>query len=176
VKSTLNIVVLALFLGLFLSVASAQQVQSMKLLTAQIGWAQRGPHLYWTTDDGAHWKDIGPAKSSQTSIASVFFLDTSTGWALLAHEDDNGVMQFDVAATTDSGADWVINRIRAPNRRPTDLMDRGWINFAGPLRGWVLLRGNSARFKWGVMLSTEDGGRSWGPARPTTDWGSLRFF
>jgi hypothetical protein len=81
VKSVFNIF-LALFSGLLLfdGTAFAQQIQSMKLLTPQVGWAQSGQHLYWTTDGGSHWKDITPHTPSKENIADALFLDTSMGW------------------------------------------------------------------------------------------------
>jgi hypothetical protein len=76
----------SLIIGLLLfgGTTSAQQIQSMKLLTPQTGWAQSGQHLYWTTDDGAHWKVIDPHLSSKFNITYVFFLNANMGWALLS--------------------------------------------------------------------------------------------
>src|SRR5438874_1400728 len=81
--------VLTLFLGLSLpsGAALAQQIQSMKLLTMQAGWARSGDHLYWTTDGGTHWKDVAPYGSSKKVIVDVLFLDTNIGWALLSGGD-----------------------------------------------------------------------------------------
>jgi hypothetical protein len=76
----------------------------MKLLTAQVGWAATVSHLYWTTDQGGHWKDASPAMSAGEGIGGVFFLDTSTGWVLLSHADKEDVQQFRIAVTSDAGA------------------------------------------------------------------------
>ena len=74
----------------------------MKLVAPNVGWAETerfGRSLFWTTDGGAHWRDITPnpfANSEaqklekftlpygveQASIADVFFLDTHRGWVL----------------------------------------------------------------------------------------------
>jgi hypothetical protein len=112
-------VVLALLLALILlnTAATAQPVQSMKLLTAEVGWAQNGQHLYWTTDDGAHWKDIAPPRSSNQSLGGVFFLDTSTGWVVLSHPEEKAEQQFRVAATSDAGATWLSSPIKLPWKR-----------------------------------------------------------
>jgi len=74
VKSVFNIF-LALFLGLLLfdGTAFAQQIQSMKLLTPQVGWAQSGQHLYWTTDGGSHWKDITPIPHGKRTSRTLSF-------------------------------------------------------------------------------------------------------
>ncbi len=34
--------------------------EAMKLLAPGIGWALANHHLFWTTDNGASWKDITP--------------------------------------------------------------------------------------------------------------------
>jgi hypothetical protein len=56
---------LSFFLSLLLTLClfhdtQAQQagrIESMKLLTAEAGWAATRTNLFWTTDDGQHWKD-----------------------------------------------------------------------------------------------------------------------
>ena len=122
-KSTVN-TILVFVLGLWLSnsAASAQQIQSMKLLTAQTGWAQSESHLYWTSDGGAHWKDIAPSMSSNLKefIGGIFFLDTSTGWVLLSYANDNGEQQFRLASTSDAGATWSSSPIKLPWKRHAD--------------------------------------------------------
>ena len=100
-KSTLNIVFLALFLGSLLSLSSAQQVQSMKLLTPRVGWFATNGHLFWTASGGKEWKDITPNTASKETISSVFFLDTSTGWVLFVHGDKNDQAHFELASTAD---------------------------------------------------------------------------
>lgn len=87
---------LALSLLLTLCVCSATQAQqagrieSMKLLTADAGWATTRNKLFWTTDGGASWRDITPKLNHKRQmVSSVFFLDQSTGWALLNCADDD---------------------------------------------------------------------------------------
>jgi hypothetical protein len=59
---------------------SAGRLEATKLLTAEVGWAATRNHLFWTTDDGQHWKDITPKPPLREEVISaVFFLDTSTG-------------------------------------------------------------------------------------------------
>ena len=97
--------------------ASGQAVQAMKLLTPQVGWAWSGQHLYWTLDAGAQWKGISPAVSSGETLAGVFFLDTSTGWVVLSHTDDQDQVQFRVASTHDAGSTWSVSPIQLPWKR-----------------------------------------------------------
>ena len=169
----------ALLSGLLLlsAAGSAQQIQSMKLLSAQIGWATSGNHLYWTTDDGAHWKDIAPPMSSklEESIADVFFLDTSTGWVVLSYGNDEG-QQFRLASTSNAGANWSSSPIKLPwARYADDFMDRARVFFLDSLHGWVDLRVySSSAFKPALLLATEDGGKTW--KAPTDDSGRAGKF
>jgi photosystem II stability/assembly factor-like uncharacterized protein len=181
VKTTLNTAFLALFLGSFIPVAAAQQVQSMKLLTAQVGWAQFGQHLYWTTDDGAHWKMIDPHTSSKLGIVSVFFLDTNIGWVLLSGGDEKAAEpEFELASTTDAGSSWHVAPVKINNLDPnsTTLDGRGTIYFVdgehGGMNLWVV---SSAAFRGGLLLMTEDGGRTWrwAPGGSGAGTGTLYF-
>ena len=151
--------------------ASAEQVQRMKLLTAQTGWVQVGQRLDWTTDGGAHWTDITPLTPAKESISSVFFLDISTGWVLLLSADKEDRAVFDLASTTNSGADWSVTRLRLPpNLDPTQLSGEAWMDFVDPVHGWMDLAINSsANFRLGALLATTDGGRTWSrtPREPT---------
>jgi hypothetical protein len=76
---------IALFLALLTccgTIAWAQfyrEIQSMKWMTADTGWASNDRHVFWTTDAGKHWKDIGPRIKPGQNIDAVFFLDTSIG-------------------------------------------------------------------------------------------------
>jgi hypothetical protein len=173
--------VLSLAAALYLSVtlASAHQVQAMKLLTAQVGWVLGGQNLYWTTDDGAHWKDVTPQRSLGESLGGVFFLDASSGWALLNRPDENGEQQFRLASTTDAGATWSSSAIRPPGPRfSEDLRGGGDIVFVDRFHGWVGLGiSSSSAFNSAMWLATKDGGRTWKPTPIGAGRaGSLCFF
>src|SRR5208337_664357 len=51
-------------------------VGRMKLIAPGVGWAERGKRFYWTTDNGANWKDITPPSSSDLDehISDFYFL------------------------------------------------------------------------------------------------------
>lgn len=181
--------ILPLLLTLCLSsAASAQQagrIESMKLLTSNIGWAATKSHLFWTTDGGAQWKDITPKLNHKRQmVSSVFFLDASTGWALLSCGDDRNLRVddgcFELASTTDAGQTWSIlhEGIAVPfsHQRLEDgygFSGRSWLDFADPQHGWEILdiSTNSANPSAGEMLRTADGGRTWSPTKdvPTSD-------
>lgn len=61
-------------------------VTSMKLLAPGVGWAERGGRYYWTSDDGANWKDITPPISPDLQVDpaegnpyDLFFVDAHQG-------------------------------------------------------------------------------------------------
>jgi photosystem II stability/assembly factor-like uncharacterized protein len=154
---------------------SAGQIESMKLLTADTGWAATRNKLFWTTDGGSSWKDITPKLNHKKQmISSVFFLGPSTGWVLLHCGDDKDPLVDDVcfefASTTDSGEDWIIAHPKITDPVPQaavvedgqGLSSTSFINFADGQHGWAILArklpvGRSS----GTLLRTTDGGRTW---------------
>jgi hypothetical protein len=168
------------------------RVWAMKLIAPGVGWAERSSRLYWTTDDGANWKDITPPTGPRERIADIFFLDTHRGWALLAGDkrvpgDPGGEAQFALACTTDAGANWSITHVTLPlkvfvtleNHVSDDMGDyvldykAGPITFVDPFHGWMGIQGGqSGRTMssfWSVLLVTSEGGQTWNlaPDSPT---------
>jgi probable HAF family extracellular repeat protein len=168
----------------FSSITAAAQVagrlSSIKLLTPDTGWASSESALFWTTDAGGHWKNITPRTASPEEIASVFFLDGSTGWVLLSGgEDASGGLGFDLASTSSAGMAWSITQIRIPDldAESTTLAGGGRIDFVDSLHGWVNLNVvSSSNFRSGLTLRTNDGGQTWNwlPEDPGIA-GSIRF-
>lgn len=62
------------------------------------GWILFDGRLYWTTNDGAAWRDVSPDLSR---IESVGFLDARRGWVVLS-----GVEGFELVSTQDAGRSW----------------------------------------------------------------------
>jgi len=163
----------------------AGRIESMKLLTADVGWAATSKKLYWTTDGGASWKDVTPKLNHKhQAVSSVFFLDGSTGWALLSCSDSRDLVAdascFELASTTDAGSSWsVLNErvklgfTKAQLEEGYGFSGRSWLYFVDPLHGWEILDVNTspASPSAGEMLRTEDGGKTWAPTRdtPTSD-------
>ncbi len=163
----------------------AGRIESMKLLTPDVGWAATNKKLFWTTDGGAQWKDITPKSDHKRQmISSVFFLNASTGWVLLKCGDDRDVLAdegcFDLASTTDAGATWstLHEKFFVPFSKEyledsTGFSGRSWLQFIDSQHGWELLdiATNSAVPSAGEMLRTVDGGKTWVPPKdtPTSD-------
>jgi photosystem II stability/assembly factor-like uncharacterized protein len=153
----------------FTRAQSAGQIESMKLLTADTGWAATRNKLFWTTDGGTSWKDITPTAARGETITSVTFSDQSHGWLLLAHRrgDDPqtgfGRALFYLARTRDGGSSWSVTELTVPNPDPNrGFSEQTWLDFVDTLHGWVLLRSNgNTAMGGGALAATDDGGATW---------------
>jgi photosystem II stability/assembly factor-like uncharacterized protein len=143
-------------------------IADFKLLNSSTGWASTGKRLLWTTDGGAHWKDISPPNPYDDSYADVFFLDEVTGWVLFSHlaEDVDDPLPgnpksdwtFYLAATQNGGKTWTTIRIPALlEEEGDDLGGGGQIAFGDRLNGWIEVGYRNG----GSLLHTSDGGLHW---------------
>lgn len=165
---------------LFSGNAFAQAVIAMKILSTSTGWVQRDLyHLYWTSDNGVHWKDITPPKSSGEFVTGVFFLDDSSGWVVLAHADNQERLQFRVASTAKAGTNWSVSSIRFPWKRQADDVSGGAsVFFIDHLHGWMMVdHKSSSAFALANLLLSQDGGKTWeSPPAESGQAGYLCFF
>jgi hypothetical protein len=157
---------MVLFFFCSLTVAAAatetNNLQSMKLLTSQVGWVANERHLFWTTTAGESWKEITPKMSSTQIVGGVFFLNTSNGWVLLSYSDQKDEQQFEIASTTNAGETWSTSPIILPwDRYAEDFSGGGTIYFVDYLHGWANLDILSASLSPARLLYTEDGGKTW---------------
>jgi probable HAF family extracellular repeat protein len=187
-KVRVSIVVVAAALALLFAPRAAAQQPAMKLLTSKTGWVLLASgRLYWTTDGGSHWADITPPPARVVSpagnpetIVSVFFLDVSSGWALLRSWDRAADgWRFDVASTGDSGGSWSDLKATFPNFARWSAVPAGGgsIDFVDSMHGWMDLDlQSSSAFRFGMLLETDDGGKTWdrAPSSPEAG-GSIRF-
>ena len=152
------------------------RLETMKLLTADVGWTASESHLFWTTDAGRTWRDITPEVDDDDGIASVFFLNTSTGWVLFSRYDEPQPF-FDLASTKDGGRTWSVKEDMLPKlkQKGPDLATHADIFFADAIHGWMNIAVvSSSAFHPGVLLKTEDGGRKWNWATGRS-YGSVWF-
>ena len=192
--AALRFQILSVILLILASSSAARcNVGDMKMITPEVGWAVTGGKLWWTADRGEHWSNITPkpfANAGNISVqegfdgqaeafASIFFLDTQRGWVLLccgARDPDkpsNGLPEFHLAATTDTGRTWSIARVKIPHRiEPKMDSYSGQIEFADPTHGWMMLTQSFAQpadargggqlvVVSSVLLITSDGGKTW---------------
>jgi hypothetical protein len=151
-------------------------VTAMKQLAPGVGWALRGGRLYWTTDNGANWKDITPPLEA---IGGIFFLDAHTGWVTSAgKEPTSDDLPLDIASTADAGATWSVTHITL-SLKHYDIWGNGTpgshedlsryevspIAFVDRLHGWmgVQLEGLTMHSWANLLFVTSDGGKSWRP-------------
>src|SRR6266849_4647434 len=152
-----------LFLISFCCTNVSGQQRYIQMLTPHVGWAFLGGRLFWTTSAGGQWKDITPAAASPEVIASFCFLDTSTGWVLLAGADGDNT-RFDLASTTNAGESWSIKPVRIPNldQLAYPITGGAHIDFVDSLHGWMNLGlQSSVAFHSGIQFVTQDGAKSW---------------
>jgi photosystem II stability/assembly factor-like uncharacterized protein len=162
------------------SVAHAR-VSSMQLVAPNVGWATTGglyghsaDKLFWTTDGGAHWRDITPkliGADRDEGIENVSFRDGQTGWVLFCcgQSETTGAAgnipfpRYDLAKTTDAGATWSIARVGIPADACCNMGDAngGSIDFADSMHGWLYLSSCGGHTCGGPLLATSDGGRTW---------------
>jgi photosystem II stability/assembly factor-like uncharacterized protein len=140
--------------------AQARQVIAMKMLAPGVGWTLANQDLFWTTDNGADWKDITPARraGSDEHIAHVFALDARDIWLLYAQYGDP-TCKFDLAHSGDTGATWSWIPVTLPPELQHGLAGAGTLAFVDDRHGWMIL--NSAKVGAGALLVTSDGGRNW---------------
>src|ERR1044071_2861492 len=85
--------VFALFFALIASginISSLVQAQEkntvdlsrFELLDTYSGWVLLNGHLFWSSNAGQSWKEIGPSILPGVFVQDVEFQDVSTGWAL----------------------------------------------------------------------------------------------
>jgi photosystem II stability/assembly factor-like uncharacterized protein len=156
------------------ALAHTGKLVSMKLLTPQVGWASAEYRLFWTTDGGRRWSDITPTAENKR-IASVSFVDVSTGWVLFSDYDQaKSAPVFDIASTTNAGASWTVSTLKPAVPPGYDLAQDGQIEFVDSAHGWIGLgtQGNSPAC---VLLGTEDGGQTWKRTSLECDSGSVHF-
>jgi photosystem II stability/assembly factor-like uncharacterized protein len=170
----------------------ALPVKDFKLLNPSTGWVSTGNRLLFTTDNGAHWKDISPSNPNQDRYSDVFFLDADTGWVLLSghpREGECGVgdrsesdWAFHVASTVDGGKTWNETHIKMPScdlgSFGPSLNDNGNLTFADKHHGWLILEHESgSAFSFGSLFATSDGGRTWHKSNDNPGfYGDIRAF
>jgi photosystem II stability/assembly factor-like uncharacterized protein len=168
--------------GMAAQAQPASGIESMKLLAPDVGWAATKDKIFWTANGGAQWSDITPKTKAQRIIASVFFLDSSNGWALLAYAGKeyptSGISEtlFELASTSDSGASWSVQHLDVPDPDSSrGLSGEAWLDFLDSQHGWLMVRMNSnTAVSIGVLRATEDGGKTW-HARSAPVAGPTRF-
>ena len=125
--------------------------------SALLAWGWAGDRLWLTADGGVSWQDRTPA--GQPAAAAVDWLDGVQGWAVSLDSGDPG--RFRLSATADGGVTWQVSHHLLPAHAASLAGDLAlfWLDRQ---HGWLTLRLlTSSNFDRGLLLRTQDGGRSW---------------
>lgn len=133
--------------------------------------------LYWTEDNGCHWRNITPPNMVTRHISDVFFLDRAHGWFLSSDAlSEEGDASFYVFSTQDAGRSWrsvVLHRptfgISDDYTFPTELF------FSDSQHGWMLWHWHMMNSSVNYLLSTGDGGRTWNRLPDARGAGPIQF-
>ncbi len=110
-RSVLAFALAALSPGINLSFVRAQgpstaTLDQVERLTTTSGWILLDQKLFWTSDAGGTWKDIGPSLPLEALVQDVKFIDDSLGWVLWTTADSEGGAEFQLSLTADNGTTW----------------------------------------------------------------------
>jgi photosystem II stability/assembly factor-like uncharacterized protein len=128
---------------------------------------------YWTTDNGKTWKEM----TFPAGAESIFFLNPTTGWALINFDNGTSNPGFSLGTTHDAGATWSVTPIKVQvNPNQIILPGQGHLFFVDEKHGWVnLLVQSGSAFDFGLLLRTVDGGKNWTPAKGPGTYEDVRF-
>jgi len=85
---------------------STLNLSKFELLTVDSGWVLLEGHLFWTSNGGQTWEEIGPLIPSGAFVQDVEFKDANTGWVLWTTANSDGGAEFQLAHTIDQGITW----------------------------------------------------------------------
>jgi photosystem II stability/assembly factor-like uncharacterized protein len=132
-------------------VAVRHTIGAAGLFAAGTGWAMNGLALYWTQDDGAHWRVITPPDVLHLGdpiarIVDLDFVDHEHGWLTAEIRAADGSRQMAVERTTNGGRTWQSATVPAVH-----------LSLLGARQGFALT-GIQPRPR---LYATHDGGASW---------------
>jgi len=119
--------------------------------------------LYWTEDNGKHWRNITPSRMPTRNIQQVFFVDSLHGWMLSSDAlGDEANASFFLFSTKNGGKSWRTLVLHRPTFQmmddytfPSDLF------FLDSKRGWMVWGWGMMHSRKSYLLATKDGGRTW---------------
>ena len=142
------------------SSAEWKNLSSVAFVNQNLGWIAVGPVILKTTDGGKTWDEILPP--SQGQLAALSFVDGQHGWIAKSRGQEGSIVHIPgndnvssesfVLATTDSGQTW-----QTAFHVTSHVDHSAWILnmfFLNRTNGWAVGRN-------GLILRTEDGGKSW---------------
>jgi photosystem II stability/assembly factor-like uncharacterized protein len=146
--------------------------EQFDLLTASQGWVLVGQRLFWTSDAGQTWHEIGPSIPTDAVIQDVAFIESDTGWMLWTTARSEGIIDYQLAQTADNGITWTIQSLALfePGEIASNA-EKAEMDWFDAQTGWISVKQNSSsNFSLGTLFTTSDGGKNWSrSALPVAD-------
>ena len=138
-------------------------LEQFDMLTESSGWVLFGQALFWTSDAGRTWTEIGPSIPADASVEDVQFTDSDRGWLLATTRDPNGGALFWLSQTNDGGVSWETRTLSLFESGEiasyAEKAEMGWFDAQ---TGWISVKQtSSSNFSLGTLFKTSDGGSSW---------------
>ena len=139
------------------------QIDQFDFLNASSGWVLLDEQLFWTSDAGQTWEEIGPSIPPGATIQDIEFVDDNTGWMLWTTINADGGSNFTIAQTANQGVEWSTTSPSLFELGETSAYSEnaslGWLD---EQTGWIVVkRSSSSNFSLGTLFTTSDGGNSW---------------
>ena len=172
----LLLAVLAGGVGFIPSVRAQDQtkidLRQFDLLTESSGWVLLDERLFWTSDAGQTWEEIGPSIPSGAVVQDVHFINSDMGWMLLTSMNPDGGALFQLARTIDHGANWTMRL--PPLFEPGEIAsyaEKAGMGWFDSQTGWIWVKqASGSNFSIGALFTTSDEGKTWGRfALPAAD-------
>lgn len=132
-----------------------KHIRGLSFINEQSGFLLADQQVLKTVDGGANWEQIGKL---EFTAEACYFLNDQNGWAVGFDWSDRypGSYTGAVFYTGDGGHTWQRKRVDLPTGYSSK--DFRWsfndVLFRGRYHGWIVADA-------GIVLLTEDGGRSW---------------
>lgn len=137
----------------------ADYLQSVRLTSSSVVWAETTTRVLRSTDRGVHWSDITP--SPHGTSGSFFALDDNTAWFVTLLSPGSGS---DIYRTVDGGQTWA----RSGAALPISGLES--LDFVDPVHGWATVNlGEAAGSEAVAILKSIDSGSSWRTIADTGD-------
>jgi len=169
-KNTILIFSLSLLTIIGITTSSAQamndyqpHIDQFDFLNADTGWVLLGNQLFWTSNSGQTWNEIGPFIPAEATVQDVEFINSNTGWVLWMMLNTDGSSSITIAHTANHGTDWEITtpslfeagEILAYSGNAA----MGWFDTQN---GWIAVKQFSgSNFSLGTLFTTSDSGNTW---------------
>ncbi|HSJ88952.1 MAG TPA: PQQ-dependent sugar dehydrogenase, partial [Anaerolineales bacterium] len=133
------------------------------LITETTGWVLLDGQLFWTSDGGQSWDEIGPSIPVDAAVQDVQFFDSNTGWILWMTPNSDGSSSFTIAHTNDQGANWsTITPSLFDSGDVASHAAKAQMGWFDAQTGWIAVKqSSSSNFSVGTLFTTSDAGKTW---------------